>query len=229
VAHFDITTQNRDEVVGRIVTMVATAPPDVAEAGLVWYEEAHDTARNLAAEFNVSLRQAAGVLAAASPGMPADQNFGSIAALIDGTLARLTGRQRHKAQACLVDDPAEVLNPRTGPKTWAFFHNIADPSDGEFVTVDGRHADVIVNSMRPWQAARGLDTGGPNSRYASYAAVTIDAARKLRRRKRFRGITPAQVQAVAWCHAKAIEQSGTTTRGLPRKQGPQRRGQEYLA
>jgi hypothetical protein len=228
LSFFDITTQNRDEVIDRLVTMVATAPPDVLEDGLGWYDEAHGDARTLAAKFDITLRQAAGVLAAASPGMPAETNFGSIAELIDGTLARLTNRQRHKALACMVDDPTLVLNARTGPKTWAFFHNIADPSDPDHVTVDGRHADVIVNTMRPWQLKRGIDNGGPTTRYASYAAVTIAAARKLRRRKRFRGITPAQVQAVVWCHAKAIEQSGTTARGLPRKQGPMRRGQAYL-
>ena len=126
--------------------------------------------------------------------------------------------RRHIVRALRIRDGerfrSAVLNPRTGPKTWAFFWNIHAPTLRERVTVDGRHADVIVNEMRGWQLKRGIDVGGPGSRYESYEHVTEDAASWLRRNG-LPWMTAVQVQAIAWCHAKAIEQAGLTTRATP--------------
>ena len=227
MSYFDVTDANHDEIVKRCAAMVLSAPPAIVEHGLGWYEQAHDSAGVLAVDLGVTRKQAAGVLAAASPGVEAGENFAAIHALIDGTNPRLTTKQRDKALACLVKCPTEVLSPRTGPKTWAFFWNIYAPGLRDHVTVDGRHADVIANRMRPWQANRGIEVGGPGTRYESYEFVTEDVARHLRKLSRFSAITAVQVQAVLWCEGRRIERQGLTTRGTPRQQGCFRRGQHY--
>lgn len=221
--YFDVTPANHAEVVDRIATMVRDAPGPILADGLAWYEQAHAAAVDLARGFGITLRQAAGVLSALSPGIDAELLLANGLDVIGAT-----GAMRAKAQRCLTADPTEVLNPHSGPKTWAFFWNIYAPSLRDHVTIDGRQADIICNRMRPWRAERGIARGGPGTRYESYEFVTEDAARVLRRSRCFRTITAVQVQAVSWMHGKAIERQGTTIYGAPRKQGVFRKGQVYL-
>ena len=228
MSHFDITPDNRLSVVTRLTSMVWDAPPDVIEQGRYWYEQAHDSAMALGRLLGTSTRNAAGVLASISPNLEANDNFAMAHAVLEGTdTLHVTGKQRAKALACLEADPTEVLNPRTGPKTWSFFWNIYAPSLRERVTIDGRFADIIANEMRPWKQKRGIDVGGPGTRYESYEHVTEDAARWLRGRG-MPWITAVQVQAITWVEAKRIEFAAPHCKGLPRKQGPHRKGQRYI-
>ena len=228
MSHFDITPGNRLTVRERLVSMVLRTPEPTFGQGVHWYEQAHDSAVSLGRLLGTSTRNAAGVLACISPNMDADDNFALASAVIDGTnTMHVTGKQQAKARACLEVDPTEVLNPRTGPKTWAFFWNIYAPSLRDHVTIDGRFADIIANEMRPWKASRGIDVGGPGSRYESYEFITEDAASYLRRFPQFRWMTAVQVQAICWMGAKRIEFKVPHCRGLPRKQGPHRKGQPY--
>ena len=48
LSHYNITSDNRDDVVGRLSTMVLDAPADVFDAGRWWYHEAHDGAAEVA-------------------------------------------------------------------------------------------------------------------------------------------------------------------------------------
>lgn len=226
MSHFDITSDTHPEVVQRICRLVRQADPE----SLGWYDRAHDHAVALGLDLGIGTKRAAGILAAVSPALDAATNFDAIHDILgDRDHTHVTSRQRVKALRCLIEDPTDVLNPRTGPKTWAFFWNIWQPRMPGHVTVDGRHADVIYGRMRPWKRKRGIDVGGPGTRYESYEFVTEDAARWLRRRCRgYRSITPAEVQAAAWCEAKRIELSGPHCRGLARQQGPPRQGQEYI-
>jgi hypothetical protein len=227
VSHFDITPDNRSLVVARLTAMVDNAPPDTFDAGRYWYDRAHAAAANLAGVYDVEIKNAAGVIAAVSPNLDAIDNFYRIIEIVEGTdTLHVTGRQRHKALSCLCRDPTEVLNPVTGPKTWSFFWNIYAPSLRERVTIDGRFADIIADAMRPWKAKRGIDTGGPGTRYESYEHVTEDAARHLRR-SGYPWMTAVQVQAITWMEAKRIEFAQPHCKGLPRKQGPHRKGQSY--
>ena len=227
MSHFDITPDNQPLVVARLTSMVRDAPPDVIERGRYWYDEAHDAARLHAGLWGITMKQAAGVLAAISPNLDADDNFnGADDAMAGINIMHITGRQYQKAKACFERDPTEVLNPRTGPKTWSFFWNIYAPTLRERVTIDGRFADVIANEMRPWKRKRGIDVGGPGSRYESYEMVTEDAAKHLRRNG-MPWMTAVQVQAITWVEAKRIEFAAPHCKGLPRKQGPTRKGQRY--
>ncbi len=130
------------------------------------------------------------------------------------------------------EDPADVLSLRTSPKRHSFFQNIDNPSNPDFVTIDGRAADQIADQMRPWNSGRGIGSAGirrGTTRYEDHAAVFQGGARALGRSRHseFHGITPSAAQAVAWEHGKVIERSFPTVSGEPRKQGVTREGQSY--
>ena len=224
---FDITTDNRDDVVDRLARFVAGADSVAFEEGRYWYDEAHSAAVRFGRELGVPARNAAGILAAVSPNLDAEVNFAEVAAILDDTdRTHVTTKQRDKARRCLRHDPATVLHPYTGPKTWSFFWNIHAPTLREHVTIDGRYADVLANRMLPWKVKRGIDTGGRGSRYERFEFVTEDVASHLRRHG-YPWMTAVQMQAIAWCEAKRIERGGLTTRGTVRKQGIFRKGQPY--
>lgn len=123
------------------------------------------------------------------------------------------------------EDPDAVLSRQSAPKTNSFFHNINSPHESGFVTVDGRHADLIVDAMRPWSgvgSSRGISSAalksGKQTRYEDYEDHTRVLARHL-------GILPHQLQAVVWEGAKPIERGFDPSR----KQGDARVGQKYSA
>ena len=227
MAHFDITPDNHDAVVTRLATMVLSASDAIVDEGLAWYDEAHGAARELSSDLGITLRQAAGVIATSSPNLDAGINMAA-ARIIDGTEQRLYEKSRQRALMCLRHDPTEIIDKRTAPKTWSFFWNIYAPGLRDHVTVDGRHADIIANTMRGWKANRGIDVGHVGSRYESYEFITEDTARALRLLRPFRTITAPQVQAILWCEGKRIERQGLTSRGNPRKVGCHRKGQPYV-
>ena len=122
------------------------------------------------------------------------------------------------------EHPESVIPAGSAPKTHSFMHNIADPSDTNYVTIDGRAFDTLTNVMRPWNySGRGI--GGstkaksmPNRYLNSVNAITA-AADQL-------GIPNVGAQAVSWEHTKLLERtSGGRTGG---KQGPSRVGQRYF-
>jgi hypothetical protein len=127
----------------------------------------------------------------------------------------------------------EVLSRRTAPKTNSFAHNIDDPSNRNIVTIDGRQADIIANSMRPWTwSGRNISsadlTKGRTSRYENHEEVMRRASSAASRiDPRLHDVVPAHLQAITWLAGKAHELSFPTASGKPRSQGPSRQGQKY--
>jgi hypothetical protein len=122
----------------------------------------------------------------------------------------------------------DVLSLRTGPKTFRFAGNIEDPFSDTGVTVDGRHHDIVANSMRPWTdfergiSSAGLESGRP-TRYEDIEEITRLATNRMSKRdSRFAGIHPHDAQAIFWVGGKFIE-----TQGGARRVGPKREGQQY--
>jgi hypothetical protein len=119
------------------------------------------------------------------------------------------------------EHPDDVLDRRTSTKTNSFMHNIADPSNPHYVTLDGRAFDTLTNRSRPWEFGRGL-TGaalpsGKQTRYEDVSHIVNTVARSM-------GMDPSAAQAVSWTHTKyGIEQLDRT-----RHQGPTRHGQPYF-
>jgi hypothetical protein len=123
----------------------------------------------------------------------------------------------------LGEDPEAVLPRRSAPKTNSFFRNINAPHVGGDVTVDGRHADLIADAMRPWSgegAGRGIQSAalpsGKRTRYEDYEEHTRSLAKNV-------GILPHELQAVVWTGAKPIERGFDSARA----QGDARTGQSY--
>jgi hypothetical protein len=118
------------------------------------------------------------------------------------------------------EDPEDVMDPRGGPKTHNFMHNIHDPSDARFATIDGRAFDTMTNRVRPWETGRGISSAAlkrGTSRYEESRNVVIQAASNF-------GIHPSAAQAISWEHVKqGIERQGGT-----RTVGPNRLGQPYF-
>lgn len=119
------------------------------------------------------------------------------------------------------EDPDEVLVRKSAPKTNSFYHNILEPHKAEHVTVDGRHADIIADAMRPWGMGRGISSANSTrgmTRYERYSDVTSRVAKQM-------GVLPHELQAVAWEHGKQVERGYDPKR----KQGDMRIGQSYQA
>ena len=119
------------------------------------------------------------------------------------------------------EDFDRVLDRRGAPKTNSFAHNILNPGQPGPVTVDGRHADIIADSMRKWESSgRGISSAstktGKVTRYEDYENHTRAAARGY-------GILPHQLQAVVWEQGKRIERGFDPTR----QKGDPRVGQSY--
>ena len=121
----------------------------------------------------------------------------------------------------------DVLPRDSAPKTHSFATNIEHPDRDSYVTVDGRHSDILVDRMRPWREGQPVDINGqkvdskydpnyfgktpyrgiggreaksglPPKRYRDMEEVTQRVAHSL-------GILPHQLQAAVWVHAKGLE------------------------
>ena len=118
------------------------------------------------------------------------------------------------------EDPENVLVRQTAPKTNTFFRNINGPHEDNGGTVDGRHADLIVDAMRPWSGGRGIQSAslptGRETRYDRYSNATSAASRHY-------NILPHQFQAVDWEMGKLLERNNDPSRS----QGDARTGQSY--
>ena len=114
----------------------------------------------------------------------------------------------------------DVLPPRSAPKTFSFAHNIHDPSDPRYTTIDGRAFDTLANRMHPWETGRGISSSQLKrgvSRYEHAANVFKTLGLGI-------GVNPSEVQAITW---EGVKQD-VERRGRTRKQGPERLGQPYF-
>lgn len=84
-------------------------------------------------------------------------------------------------------NPLELLNTKTGHKTFNFYLNIANPENADAVTID-RHAFDIAAGVRYGKEDRGLSS---KRRYYEYVGYYQEAAALV-------GILPQQMQAITW-------------------------------
>lgn len=116
------------------------------------------------------------------------------------------------------ENPEDVINQYSAPKTFSFMHNIADPKSPH-VTLDGRAMDTISNRLMPWNAGRGISGGvkakSMPGRYVQGGDIFREISSEL-------DMDPAAVQATSWMNTKSLEKTGG------RSQGPLRIGQPYF-
>lgn len=171
------------------------ASPEERDQGLYWYQTAHDDAMQVAVKYGLSADTVAGVIAALSPGLQWGLNIAHARELIGAHMAckplPMVGvyGKRNVSKAIAIIDGSKALDvlPLTGPKTRAFFSNIARPLVSEDVTID-RHAKCAAYYMLKDRDKFSLVRVAEYKQLArAYSEVANEA-----------GLLPNQLQAIVW-------------------------------
>lgn len=167
------------------------ATPEQIAQGLRWYADAHTTAAQLAAQYNLSIESVAGIIAALSPRITWEENVKGASHLLrtgsDRTVAGLRANRQKAKRILRGESPSSVLG---GKKVTSFYRNIL--GDTNTVTVD------------TWAArAAGLtDERVKLDRKRRYEKIA-DAYRTL---AEVEGLEPRQAQAIVWLAIRAASE-----------------------
>lgn len=162
------------------------------KSGLNWYNEANGFCIELSAKYGLSLSQVCAVVSALSPACNWEQNKRDTIGLIE-TVKGLRkykhkfgtyGANVLKARRILSGEllPENAFSLKTGAKTFNFYHNLLEPDNVNWVTID-RHAYTIATG-EPYKALT-------KNQYSKIADYYKETARKL-------SLIPCQLQAVLW-------------------------------
>jgi hypothetical protein len=159
--------------------------------GLSWYTEGHYFCKNTGEKYGIPLPIVCAILSALSPASNWERNKLETITLIrgarhgEGSFKFTTyGQNVIKATDILEGrrDPYKSFSMKTGAKTYNFFHNLLEPLDSQYVTID-RHAYRIATGEE-------------------YISIGIGKYREIadhyRRSADRIGILPCQLQAVLW-------------------------------
>lgn len=179
-----------------VMKIFRSSTQEVVDAGMVWYDEAHEIARDMACRHGLpTIEHAAGIISVLSPAVRWETNVIDAESVCKASRASdikvsTYGAFKRKAIAIkLGSDPSTLINPVTAPKTYSFWRCICEPSNKEFVVVD-RHALAVAMGREVPDDKRSALLRGKD-RYKFYADVYIRAAKK-------EGILPHQMQAITW-------------------------------
>jgi hypothetical protein len=248
----DVTPHRKRAMVQNIANVYHATPENVRQSGMQWYEKVHEATAKGIKGSQLDIHQGAALVAAVSPQMDWEKRnidaLGELRHLNKSQWGDIAKGDRSPLQGMSIsqsptsglmkahrimhgdEDPYEILNRRTAPKTNSFAHNIAEPDKTDFVTVDGRAHDIATNRMQGWEQPRGIQSAalptGKKTRYEHFEDAYKSAARSLTMQGA--PIRPHELQAVTWEGGKHIERSFPTASGRPRKQGPTRAGQRYV-
>lgn len=173
-------------MVRRLARILDTASDGSWQEGTYWYAVAHAAAVDLAADYDVSVECAAGVIAALSPKLPWSRNVRVARQLFATGDCPALGKNKAKARRIVAGEhPGRVLG---GFKVRSFYACLICPA-ADAVAVD-RHAVDAALGVRNSDASRQriLERSG------GYQLVA-DAYRTVARRY---GLAPAQAQAIIW-------------------------------
>lgn len=199
-------TWSRKVESGIVSTYLAATPEDI-DAGLHWYQLAHNEAELLSIRYGVTIEAAAGVIAAISPGSAWGRNVIDagrfIAAFVTQSELPNVGVYgsdgRKKAERILAgESPLDVLG---GPKVRAFYADILNPLDTEAVTVD-RHAKGLAYGYA--SKRKGFASDDKLSSVKSWENEYL--AWHYRVIARRYDLIPSQLQAITWVAWKRINE-----------------------
>jgi hypothetical protein len=153
--------------------------------GWRWYATEHTYALGLARRTGYPLHLTCACLAVLSPRCQWPRVKNACNALLAGERpSGVFGHNLAKAAAILATGDITSLDPKTGPKTWAFWQNLWRPCDAEPVTLDS------------WMfRAHGLSVGSGIRTYRTLADAYRATAHDL-------ALIPNQLQATIWLHMK---------------------------
>lgn len=162
----------------RVSAVLSAASAAERRAGREWYATAREAARVIAAEADISVDTAAGIIAAWSPRAQWADNLSRARRCARGEHVPGLGRSRAAAERIRAGEhPLEVLR---GPKTRSFYRNIV--GDPTAITVD------------IWAARAAGWSGRETFTAAQYAAIS-EAYRRAAAAHR---LEPSTAQAIAW-------------------------------
>lgn len=179
----------------RIVALYDGASEDDRNSGELWYQVANSDCVAIAAEFNLSVDQACGVVAALSPNLRWDRNIKAARAVLAGGTSEAYPANEFKARRIQAGEtPLDVLG---GLKVRAFYGNLLSGGYDTGVTVDGHAFNAAHGLVQPVKAAR--VTPREHSR----------VSRAYRAAARLRGTTAPAMQATVWIVWRELVLGGT--------------------
>lgn len=181
-----------------ILALYDATSDDTRIAGELWYQVAREECETLAAEFNLSIVQACGIVAALSPNLRWDRNIRAARAIMTGHNSEAYPANEYKARRIMSgESPLDVLG---GLKVRAFYSNILNGGMDTVVTIDG-HA---------FNAAYGLAQPVKHANVTPRQNVTLQRAYRVA--ARMRGITGPAMQATVWVEWTARQLGDTRYR-----------------
>lgn len=184
----------------RLEAMFQRADPIDLEEGLLAYQRYHLVMQKIADRFDLPLSRVVAAFVSLSPNSSYQHNLRSTISVIDGfkrgkTAAQIVVSTYGHCKIRALDYVAghkDFLKETKGPKIISFYHNVFDPNDGHFVTVDG-HMSCI------WQG-RNMTMREALIPAREYREIR-DATRALAFRNYMR---PCQMQAILWFVRKRL-------------------------
>lgn len=180
-----------------LTKFVKQIPQNDIESYRGWYNDANKFAQYLSDTYKVSFDRVCAVISALSPAVSWKINKQDAERLItcyacngDYTLLSWSSYSANvvKAWNILIDyskNTDEFFNFNTGAKTLSFYHNIKNPTDGEYVTID-RHMVAVLSG-----ATKSKQVKLTPKQYRLAAADIKKVAAKY-------GLVPCELQAVCW-------------------------------
>lgn len=170
--------------VDNLLAVYADADQDTQDAGIRWYDEAHCDLVQRCQQHNITIPQAAAVVAVLSPGLSWGMNLKALDNLLAGQKPTGYGANVAKAQRVLAGvDPDTVVG---GAKVSAFYHTLRDPATADAAVVD-RHM------IRAWLGLHDQRGG-----YACSPAMMQRAASDIAHAAQQAGLPVHQFQAIVW-------------------------------
>lgn len=193
---------NRNGWLTRNVLNVYRRAGDEAHTyGDEWYQTAHTFGVGLAERYDLTVRNAIGVIAALSPSCGWERNLMLADMMVrTGDCTHMYGNAIEKARSIL--DGADPLDILGGDKVRSFFDNILNPVDSLAVTIDRHAFDAAVARIGNDKSRKVLAHGGrmiPDVQGERVTGVYRTLADAYRSAARIVGGRPHEVQAVVWC------------------------------
>ena len=165
--------------------------------GLDWYTTANEYCRELASRFNITIQQAAGIIAVFSPqaGWTENKRYAVSFLINHKNILRSRVQVKKAKKIVTLSSEDDIYNAQTVAdaafKTKSFFLNILNPDVATDVTID-RHAIAVCLQLPDHTFA--LDQSYAKytkAQYDFFQTCYIRAAAKL-------DILPHQLQAITW-------------------------------
>jgi hypothetical protein len=182
--HLSMTIWNSH--VGNILTVFAHSDTLDRDAGMNAYENYQRKLAGYGRNFGFNITTSCGVFAALSPNLDEKNNFIALERILANDEGFIPGYPLNHEKARRIRDGAAPLDILHGPKTRAFFCNLADP-EGSEVTIDG-HMYSVWHLKRFTMSKAHINT---QRQYDRIAADFRTAAKVV-------GIRANQMQAVCW-------------------------------